>query len=273
MPLVTARVEKSSQESPQSAARGPRMQRLLTWRGLLPVTAALVGAAVYAVLRSHRYIGDGLRWYPIVTGARPPTGDLRYLLYPTLQYGWFHVLNAAGLAGHDFQTTVARLQILNCLAGGLALGLFLILLRRMSVSRSTATVATILLGLTGTFVTTATDLLEVMPSLPPTLGALIVAVGRSGRPAHWRGPLSAALVTLAGTFYLSAILVAPAVALALFYSELPYIRPSAHGLRRIVLAFLRPGPVLFASLLIAGIAATVVAAAVSYTHLTLPTKA
>jgi hypothetical protein len=73
----------------------------------------------------------------------------------------------------------------------------------------------------------------------------------------------AGLVTVAGTLYLSAILAAPAVALAIAYGELAYVRSSVRGPRRIVLAFLRPGPIAFVLLFVAGTAATLAAAALT----------
>ncbi|GAC1618666.1 MAG: hypothetical protein NVS9B1_27610 [Candidatus Dormibacteraceae bacterium] len=177
-------------------------------------------AAAYAVLLSRHYLGDGIRWYRPAIAPAPSSGGVNHLLYPALQWAWVHLLLAGGWPGTDAASTIALLQLLNAAAAGLAVAMFWLLLTELVDDRVAATLGTLLLATGFAFAQHATDMTEVMPSVAPSVAALWLAF-RSWRPGAGRVTwlLAAALTASAASLYLGALVVAPAIALALFLSN------------------------------------------------------
>jgi len=177
-------------------------------------------AAAYGVLLSRHYLGDGIRWYRPAIGPAPTSGGVNHLLYPALQWAWVHLLLGGGSPGTDAASTIALLQLLNAAAAGLAVAMFWLLLSELVEDRVAATLGTLLLATGFAFAQHATDMTEVMPSVAPSVAALWLAF-RSWRTGAggvaWL--LAAALTVIAASLYLGALVVAPAIALALFRSD------------------------------------------------------
>ncbi len=173
-------------------------------------------AIVYLSLLSVHYIGDGIRWFHLITESpTPPGGGVSHLGYPALQWGWNRLVQLLGTPS-GVGTAIARLQALNALLAAAGLAMFYALLLTWRARSGAAALAT--LGLAGSyaFAVHATDMTEVMPSFPLAVAALLVAFARRGGSTGVAAPIGAALLLgLAAAIYLNAILLAPAVAVGL----------------------------------------------------------
>lgn len=159
--------------------------------GLAAGAVAATAAALFLSLLSRNYISDGVRWLPAVTGAAVPPGPARYLLYPALSWAWYHGWRALGWHG----ATIPLCQALNAVAAGLGVGLFFLLLERLSGRRWLAGWGAALLAGSGAWGLHATDMTEPMPGVVLLVATYLLADVAAER-SHW-GWQVAAVVTAA----------------------------------------------------------------------------
>lgn len=173
--------------------------------------ALVVGgsALLFLALLSRDYIGDGVRWLPVMTGpGLPRPGDANHFLFPLLGWGAWRLA-----VGSGFSTLLASLssrspalvffQGLNACLGAMGLGALHLLLRWSGVSRRSTWLAVGLTGLSHAYLLHATDMTEPMSSVPwMLLGAALVRRSPESRGARWGGGV---LIGLAGSFYLTAL--------------------------------------------------------------------
>jgi hypothetical protein len=158
----------------------------------------------YVLLRSPIWIGDGIRYFPVVLGPRFPIdgGGNRHFLFPYQAWLVYHAVSALPFAGDPNDPTragaVAILQGWNALMAGAGLAILYVWLR-CTVSRPAAFVGVAVTAFSNAFLLHATNMTEPMASVPPTLLGLLL-VTRS--PASHRCRLAAGvLIGIGSAFY------------------------------------------------------------------------
>jgi hypothetical protein len=168
-----------------------------------------VGFVLYTLLLSRHHIGDGLRWLPMFTRESPPQyADCRYYLFP--YYGW--VLNRMflalglpyvleGLAGPEL-ARIVFFQAVNALWGAAGMALFYAFLRACRLTRAAALVGVTVGGLSNAYLMHATDMTEVLSSVPLMLSGLLLIKSREG--SSWACYGGVALIAVSACFYQAA---------------------------------------------------------------------
>lgn len=177
----------------------------------------LASAALFALMQTRHYQGDGARWVPTFLAPEAPRpGGGNHFLHPYV--GWLiaRLTGALGL----FQTgSVAwRLEpflLFNGLCAATGLALLYLFLRRARVSPRAALLGTALAGLSNAFFINATDLTEPAPSVPLMLLGLVLVQGApESRAARLAAGLCIGLGALIYQTALAALLPACLIVLA-----------------------------------------------------------
>jgi hypothetical protein len=174
--------------------------------------------AIYVILRSRFYIGDGVRYLPVALGATMPNGGGNsHFLWPYVLWLVCRASAALGILplGEGIgarEELIALLQLINAFAGALGLVLLYRWLRSVA-SRRAALIAVALTGLSHAFLLHATDMTEPMMAVAPMMAGLCLLGWAPDRT--WARLGAGALIGLGGDFYqIALIAVAPAVWLA-----------------------------------------------------------
>lgn len=191
------------------------------WRWTLAI--AMVSAAAYLALLSRQYIGDGVRYLPMVQPGAPPTlSGSSHFLFPALLWGAIRLGNIGEIfrwiGSAERPAAIVVGQSMNAIFGGVALAALYRYLRHAGIGRSRATWAAAVTGLAHAFALHATDMTEPMPSVAVSLiGAVMV---RSAPALRSRRILGGAIIGLASSIYLSAAGIAALLAPAVMVSEI-----------------------------------------------------
>lgn len=163
----------------------------------MPWLIGLCSAGLYAFFLTHQYAGDGLRHLAAITGSWPPEpGGTNHLLFPLVGWLWFQLI------GQLLPTTflVTAIQMMNAIFAGWAVGLGVAILQKWGVTTRSILLAVISLIFASAFWPSATDMVEVMPSIPLIL--LPFWLLSSPEPPGWARIAGAALsLALATAIY------------------------------------------------------------------------
>jgi hypothetical protein len=174
--------------------------------------------AIYVLLRSRFYIGDGVRYLPVALGATMPKGGGNsHFLWPCVLWLVCRASAALGILpireGLDAREgLIALLQGINSFAGALGLVLLYRWIRGVATRRA-ALIAVALTGLSHAFLLHATDMTEPMMAVAPMMAGLCLLGWAPDRT--WARLGAGALIGFGGDFYqIALIAVAPATWLA-----------------------------------------------------------
>src|ERR1019366_4064521 len=174
--------------------------------------------AMYLVLRSRSYNGDGLRYLPaMLSPTVPRDGGSGHLLSPYVGWLAFRLCDILGIqkSGGDGLVNTRAIELIqgvNAFAAGIGLAVLYLWLRDVA-SRRAALVGVALMGFSHAFLVHATDMTEPIAAVPPMMFGLWLLNRAPDRT--WSRTLIGGFIGLGAAFYLIALLaVAPAVWIA-----------------------------------------------------------
>lgn len=190
---------------------------------------------LYSSLLTQQYVGDGLRWVATITGPWPPIlGGTNHLLFPVLGWLWYHVIGVWLPETMQLQS----IQLLNATAGAVGIAIFTLIVARLGSSRSATWLASICLIFTAAYWVNATEMLEVMPSIPLILFGIWLVLPKEDddEPLRlWRILLAGTALGLATAIYQASAFSVAAICAAVWWHPSRVV-PTLQRLRGIFLA-------------------------------------
>ena len=185
---------------------------------------------LYALLLTQQYAGDGLRWVSAVTGPWPPSlGGTNHLLFPIVAWVWYHAIGIWLPVAQPLQS----IQLLNAVAGALGVMFFAQIAMRLGIAKWAMWVATLCLIFAKAYWVNATDMVEVMPSVPLILLSIWLLLPRVNydRSIRWQRCLLAGVALAAATaIYQASAFSLPALCAALWWQPSATVNQRLRGI-------------------------------------------
>lgn len=156
---------------------------------------------LYALLLTQQYAGDGLRWVSSITGPWPPVlGGTNHLLFPLVGWAWYHAIGS--WLGNALR--LQSIQLLNAAGAAVGVALFGQIVRRLGANRLAMWLACLCLIFAHAYWINATDMVEVMLSIPLIFLAiwLVLPETNTDTPLRWwRCVLAGSALAVATAIY------------------------------------------------------------------------
>jgi hypothetical protein len=186
-----------------------------------PAAVFLVSFAFFLLLRSNDFFAvDGS--FRCLEVFRDPSlffQSNNHLLYTPDVYGWIRLAALAGLKPAGPVEFLHLVEVMNCLAGAIALSLFCSLVLGVTDSWLIAVGTTAGLALTRAFLGQATNSNEPMPGILWSFAGMALAARSVQKRSLWAALASGLAFGLAMAAYRSMVLLAPAAALLLLVGD------------------------------------------------------
>lgn len=206
---------------------------------LVPAAVFFISFITFLLLRSNDFFAvDGS--FRCLEVFRCPALFFRsnnHLFYTADVYGWTRLAALAGYQPSGPVDFLHLVEVMNCLAGAAALGVFCALVFAVTDSWAIAVGTTVALGLTKAFLAQATNSNEPMPGIMWSFAGIALAARSVQKKSFGAAILSGLVFGLSMVTYRSMVLLAPAAALLLLVGGAevpPRFTPSLERLWRTV---------------------------------------